>query len=46
MTVFLKSKPENKNNDHEEDLIEKENIHNELKEETDVNNNENLLKIT
>ena len=36
------TKPENKDNDHEEDLIEKENIHNEPNDGTDANNNENL----
>lgn len=36
------TKLENKVNDHEEDLIEKENIHNEPNDGTDANNNENL----
>lgn len=36
------TKLENKDNDHKEDLIEKENIHNEPNDVTDANNNENL----
>ncbi len=36
------TKLENKVNDHEEDLIEKENIHNEPNDGTVANNNENL----
>lgn len=36
------TKPENKDNDLEEDLIEKENIHHEPNDGTDANNNENL----
>ncbi len=36
------TKLENKVNDHEEDLIEKENIQNEPNDGTDANNNENL----
>ena len=36
------TKLENKVNDHEEDLIEKENIHKEPNDGTDANNNENL----